>query len=61
MADEEDLARLAPEITRPDFPSDAVCDAANAFCRRHLSHASVVRYTAQLLRLFRTTYVGRLS
>ena len=58
--DEEELARLAPMITRTDFPSEAICDDANAFCRDNLNRAAVVDYTAALMGGFSAQYLARL-
>ena len=58
--DAEDLARLAPLLTRADFPSAGLCDAANAFCAEQLTRAAVVDYTAALLRDFDAQYLRRI-
>ena len=60
IVDETDLERLAPLLVRPDYPSDAICDAANTFCRDSLSREAVVGYTAALLQGFREHYLLRI-
>ena len=60
VEDAEDLARLAPLLTRADFPSAGLCDAANAFCTEQLNRRAVVDYTAALLRDFDAEYLRRI-
>lgn len=61
IEDMADLDRLAPQITREDFPSDAIADAANAFCAQHLTREKVTLYTGRLLRDFHTFVHARLA
>lgn len=60
VEDMADLERLAPQITREDFPSDVIADAANAFCAEHLTREKVILYTGRLLRDFHAHVHARL-
>ena len=61
VRDLEDLGMLAPQLTRADFASHAIADAANAFCAAHLTREKVLLYTGRLLGEFHARIHDRLT
>lgn len=61
VRDADDLERLAPELTRPDFPSAAMADAANAFCRESLNTEALLAYTGRVLQGFQRHVLPRMA
>ena len=56
----EELETLAPRLTRTDFPSGDIADAANVFCAVNLTRARVIAYTGELIGRFAREVHARL-
>ncbi len=61
VRDADDLDRLADEVTRADFPADAIADAANDFCTESLNPEALLQFTGQVLTLFQRHVLARMA